>query len=179
MGLCYTLKLLATVLKWDLRGYWAKASWCQVSLSTYYLGMQLSETYKLPMYNCTCRSSRGDPTPFCLSTSHCYEGKSYIKWPAGRHEFSELFKRPIYHFEIFYVCSKEGRGKNRGNYNSGHRLHAKDFFGNNFAISQGDLKEGNLAEIFRQEGRNEGGLLSSIQLGGISFISHLKGWKRK
>ena len=128
---------------------------------------------------CTCRSSRGDPTPFCLSTSHCYEEKSYIKWPAGRHEFSELFKRPIYHFEFFTYVAKEGRGKNRGNYNSGHRLHAKDFFGNNFAISQGDINEGNLAEIFRQEGKNEGGLLSSIQLGGISFISHLKGWKRK
>ena len=81
--------------------------------------------------------------------------------------------------KFFTYVAKEGRGKNRGNYNSGHRLHAKDFFGNNFAISQGEFNEGNLAEIFRQEGRNEGGLLSSIQLGGISFISHLKGWKRK
>ena len=93
------------------------------------------------------------PPYLCLSTSHCYEEKSYIKWPAGRHEFSELFKRPIYHFEFFSYVAKEGRGKNRGNYNSGHRLHAKDFFGNNFAISQGDFKEGEFSWNFPPRGQ--------------------------
>ena len=172
MGLCYTLKLLATVLKWDLRGYWAKASWCQVSWR-YATVRNLQVSYVHAGHLGVILPPSASQPLIAMKKSHTSSDQQ------ADTSFPSYLSDRFIILKFFSYVAKEGRGKNRGNYNSGHRLHAKDFFGNNFAISQGEFNEGNLAEIFRQEGRNEGGLLSSIQLDGISFFSHLKGWKRK
>ena len=124
MGLCYTLKLLATVLKWDLRGYWAKASWCQVSWRYATVrNLQVSYVHVHAGHLGVILPPSASQPLIAMKESHTSSDQQ------ADTSFPSYLSDRFIILKFFTYAAKEGRGKNRGNYNSGHRLHAKDFFG--------------------------------------------------